>query len=57
MSEPEEKLKKQTLTERVTALEGRVDEISKRMNEMSKKMDALTGYQKQLYEYLLKMKR
>ncbi len=50
MSEPVEQSKKQTLTERVTALEARV-------GELSKKMDALAGYQKQLYEYLQKQKR
>ena len=50
LSEPVEPPKKATLTERVTALETRVDELSK-------KMDALAGYQKQLYEYLQKMKR
>ncbi len=57
MSEPEEKPRKQTVTERVTALEVRVDELSRRMDEVSVKIEALTGYQKQLYEYLLRTKK
>ncbi len=52
-----EKPRKQTVTERVTVLETRVSELSKTMDEVATKMDALTGYQKQLYEYLLKMKK
>jgi hypothetical protein len=50
LSEPVEKEKKATLTERVTKLEARLDEVSK-------KMDAIVGYQRQLYEYLEKQKR
>ncbi len=57
MSEPVEKPRKQTVTERVTTLEIQVSELSKKMTDVTTKMDALTGYQKQLYEYLLKMKK
>jgi predicted nucleic acid-binding Zn-ribbon protein len=56
LSEPD-KPKRQTAPERIASLESRLDELSERTEELSKKIDALVGYQKQLYEYLLKMKR
>jgi len=45
LSEPDEQTEITQLGEKVTQLEARLEELDK-------KIDAISGYQKQLYEYL-----